>query len=272
MGQLSPESRGRLATYVSEANFFETVLSNDLDRLAEGSRLVEIGSGIGLLSLLSAEKGFKVTAYEPQSPGFSEMLTYREIIEGSWKGTVPVVEWRDTYFGAETAPPETNKADFAFAINVLEHVPDVESFIADTMRSLLPGGRFRFICPNYAFPYEPHFDLPTLFHKALTFHAFQKWIRSSGIDDPLVVWDELSWPTMWRISRILRRMSLRHSFSRSATEFYLRRVADDVSFSARKGRMVRGMFHLGNATSSLILQLTPTLLLPIIDCTVYRHP
>lgn len=270
MAGLSPDSRSRLRTYVAEADFFDAVLSDDLNRLCQGARLMEIGSGIGLLTLRAAAKGFKVTSYEPQSAGFSEMLHHREVVRRSWDGPLPDVEWRNTYFGPATTPIEAEKAVFAFAINVIEHVPDVESFITATIQALKPGGRFRFICPNYAFPYEPHFEIPTLLRKSTTFRVFQKRILASNVDDPLVMWAELSWPNVWKLSRMLRRMNLRHYFSRSGTKFYLNRVTQDATFVARKGPTVRAMFHAGSVAAPIISRLTPVTMLPIIDCTVYR--
>lgn len=270
MERLSPESRCRLKTYVAEADFFEAVLSKDLDTLAAGSRLIEIGSGIGLLSLRLAEKGFTVKAYEPESSGFSEMFDHREIIKTSWLGVLPNVEWCDTYLSAGTDLSASEMGVFAFAVNVLEHVPDIESFIAAAVRSLVPGGRFRFICPNYSFPYEPHFEIPTLLNKELTYRIFQKKILASTVDEPKGTWDELSWPNVWKLSRTLRRMGVRHSFSRAATEFYLLRVTDDPTFLARKSRAVGAMFRLGSAAAPKIVGLVPNSLLPIIDCTVYR--
>lgn len=65
-------------------------------------------------------------------------------------------------------------------------------------------------------------------------------------------------------------MNYRYPFSRSATESYLRRVTDDATSAARKSRTVRAVFRLSRAMSPVILKLTPTSLLPILDCTVYR--
>lgn len=268
---LSPDSRTRLKTYVAEAKFFSDVLDHDWAGLAPGAQVIEIGSGIGLLSLYAAARGLTVTAYEPVSSGFSEVLNYREMILTSWTGPTPEVAWRDTELSAKSAPTAAGRAEFAFAINVVEHVPDIESLIASTMNSLRSGGRFRFICPNYAFPYEPHFEIPTLFHKTITYQVFRRKIRTSAMVDPLAMWDDLSWPNVWTLSRILRRMNLRYNFSKSATAFYLRRVGEDATFSARKGPTVRSLFSVGHSVAPTLLQFTPVSLLPVIDCTVYRN-
>lgn len=267
--RLPLDARSRFLTYISEAKFFDAVLSSDLKGLAPGSRVIEIGSGIGLLALCTAARGFEVTAYEPQSHGFSDMIGFRNIITSSWDGNLPNVSWRDTHLSPESATSD-KKAAFIFAVNVLEHVPNMERFIVAATEWLEPGGRFRFICPNYAFPYEPHFEIPTLLNKTLTFSVFQGKIRASAIEDPVATYEELSWPSVRKISTLLTRLSLRHDFSQVATELYLERVTQDASFVARKGPTVRTLFRLGSAAAPVILRVTPTSLLPVVDCTVYR--
>eukprot|EP00494_Astrolonche_serrata_P011852 UN11950 len=50
----------------------------------------------------------------------------------------------------------------------MEHVDDVDQVIRNVADSLRHGGTYRFTCPNYFFPYEPHFNIPTLLSKNLT--------------------------------------------------------------------------------------------------------
>ncbi len=70
---LDASKRQLLKTYISEAEFFEKVLAPDLSSMAPGSHLVEVGSGVGLLAMNLAAKGFEVTAFEPQASGFADM-------------------------------------------------------------------------------------------------------------------------------------------------------------------------------------------------------
>ena len=43
----------------------------------------------------------------------------------------------------------------------MEHVDDVPLVLRRVMSALRPGAAYRFVCPNYRFPFEPHFDIPT---------------------------------------------------------------------------------------------------------------
>jgi len=47
--------------------------------------------------------------------------------------------------------------DFILSINVMEHLRDPYAPMTQITQNLKPLGKFRFFCPNYDFPYEPHF-------------------------------------------------------------------------------------------------------------------
>ena len=47
--------------------------------------------------------------------------------------------------------------DFIFSVNVMKHLNDPYSVLLQMEETLKPGGTYRFFCPNYAFPHEPHF-------------------------------------------------------------------------------------------------------------------
>lgn len=262
---LEPAQRQWLRTYVSEAQFFNEVLSDDLDSLGTHDEVLEVGSGIGLLSLLAAARGLRVTSLEPQSAGFGEMRTMREAIMAAWQGPLPEVRWIDSTI---ESLPITSSFRYVFAINVVEHVPQPEAFMDEVLGRLDAAGRFRFICPNYHFPYEPHFNIPTLFSKQLTQKAFAKRIRSADLNDSQGLWDELSWPTTRRLRRHLTRSGWSNDFSGSATRAYIDRALSDPDFGERKGPLLR---TAGSAISRLprsAFDRIPAPLLPIIDCTV----
>src|SRR3546814_21121737 len=60
---------------------------------------------------------------------------------------------------AAEALAECDSFDFAFSINVMEHVNDVEQVIINVFNSLKENAYYDFTCPNYLFPYEPHFNI-----------------------------------------------------------------------------------------------------------------
>lgn len=262
---LTDAQRIRLATYVSEAFFFDELLAGDLSALPNETPLLEVGSGIGLLSLLVAARGFPVTSVEPGAAGFGEMSLFRDVVLNAWEGQATGVEWV-----TETvqAVPETRMYGFAFAINVVEHVDEIDGFVDAVMSHVSPMGVFRFVCPNYHLPYEPHFNMPTAFSKPVTGRLMSRRINESDLLDPAGLWDELSWPTVHGIRKILRARQLPFLFSPDATVAYIDRALEDSDFAERKGPVLAYAGRaLGLIPKSIYSQI-PTTLLPLIDCRV----
>jgi SAM-dependent methyltransferase len=96
--------------------------------------------------------------------------------------------------------------DFAFSMNVMEHVDDVPLVLGRVVRALRPGAAYRFVCPNYGFPYEPHFDMPTLLSKSLTWRFLRNRILNSRtVLDPRGTWQSLNWISVAAVRRTCRR-------------------------------------------------------------------
>ena len=82
-------------------------------------------------------------------------------IVANWKPKSPPVEFREVLLDGSTKLEKL--ADYIFAINVIEHVPDFLSLIANGIKAKTNDGVFRLVCPNYTIPYEPHFNIPIIF-------------------------------------------------------------------------------------------------------------
>ena len=165
-----------LETAYGEAVFGATILAEDLAVLPRSARVLDVGAGSMLLSCALQLAGVQVTALEPVAPGFSHLDRLRAMVLEVSAGRGVVPHWLP--IPAEALTLEST-FDYAFSINVMEHVDDVALVIARVVAALRPGGVYRFVCPNYLFPYEPHFDMPTLFSKALTERVFGHRIRTS---------------------------------------------------------------------------------------------
>lgn len=260
--------RRAFVTYVLEALFFDSVLAGDLDGLNGDASILEVGAGIGLLSMLTSLRGFTVTAYEPESDGFSQMHRIRTLLLDCWTGPDLKVNFINGYFGGNQAGGA--EFEYAYAINVIEHVPGPERLIQDVTSSLSASGRARFICPNYDFPYEPHLGIPTLWNKILTHRIFSRIIRKSPIENIEAFWSDLSWPSVRTLRRRLRAAGVHADFDRHAMNNYVGRLQTDDGFVERKGRMFR--FAKAALTPLIIVfaKIMPLVLLPIIDLTTRR--
>ena len=253
-------------TYVLEAEFFEEVLASDVSMLPSGSHLVEIGAGIGLLALNLATQGFEVTAFEPEASGFTEMHAMREVVLSNWIGKIPTVNFIDHYIDATT---EIGKpADYMFAINVIEHVPEYEQLIVNALRLKSESATLRLICPNYAIPYEPHLEIPIILTKNLTWRIFKKRISKSAIPNPVDFWKDLSWPSQRKLEKLLKEMGVVAEFSRDATNHYVRRALNGPKFIERKGPIFGPLLKISATIAKHVTRFIPIALIPIIDCRI----
>lgn len=266
-----PESeRVLINTYVQEAYFYYELLREDLTKLAKNSKVIEIGSGIGLLSLFIAELGHRVTAFEPESNGFSHMLAIRKIILSCWEGKIPEVESINDYFG-QNYIQDDGPIDYMLAINVLEHMvsmSQIDIFLREIKPLIGLKSIFRVICPNYLMPYEPHFDIPTIINKRATYLLFKKKILEKGFSDGLEMWNELSWPTQRKLQKSIRKANLSSEFSRNASANYLKRAFFDDSLQERKGKVTFFLIKAASALLTPIISVLPKKLLPVLDCSI----
>ncbi len=254
-----------LRTYISEAKFFKKIVTPDVANLNSGSYVIEVGSGIGLLSLHLASLGFEVTAFEPQSSGFDQMNAMRTLISENWKPSAPNVEFREASLNQTTQLEKV--ADYIFAINVIEHVHDFEELITHAVKAKTPEATMRIVCPNYSIPYEPHFNIPIIFTKGITQFIFGHKIRSSKIPNSVEFWRDLSWPTQRGLKKILNSKGWHVEFSRDATNEYLKRAFNDSDFIARKGRITGSLFKVISVLAKII-RFVPHAYLPVIDCRI----
>ena len=262
---IPPEITDPLRTYISEAKFFRNIVAPDVANLISGSYVIEVGSGIGLLSLHLASLGFEVTAFEPQSSGFNQMNAMRSLISENWKPSAPQVEFREASLNQTTQLEKL--ADYIFAINVIEHVHNFEELITHAVKAKTPEATMRIVCPNYSIPYEPHFNIPIIFTKRITKFIFGHKIHNSKIPDSDEFWGDLSWPTQKKLKKILKSKGWNVEFSRDATHEYLNRAVSDSDFIVRKGRIIGSLFKLTSVLVKIV-RFVPLAYLPVIDCRI----
>ena len=262
-----PRLQARLETYLEESLFGFKLVSKDLLALPLGSRVLEVGSGIGLLARHISLQGYSVTALEPSAGGFEFMRQLQKHISG-------IVQYKSLADFVETDIPiesfsATKKYDYIFSINVLEHVLDVNGALDSMLDLLNPGGQLRIICPNYSFPYDGHFNIPFIINSKYTYRIFSKRILSFPNDNPLALWKSINGVKAKNLLKLIKKDSRVSGFmfSRFAMQAYLHRASFDEKFIQRKGRIL--IF----AAKWLIfsINLFPLKYTPVIDCSVYRN-
>jgi 2-polyprenyl-3-methyl-5-hydroxy-6-metoxy-1,4-benzoquinol methylase len=112
-------------------------------------KILEVGGGIHLLTRYIHDLRYDITSIEPG--GFAEYIDSLRI---------ELINKTDLKIFTTTLEKFQNKEkfDFIFSMNVLEHTDDIEQHIRCCIKLLKDEHSLLFIqCPNYTFPFEPHF-------------------------------------------------------------------------------------------------------------------
>lgn len=266
-----PELLPLFEIYAAEAQFGRQYISSDLDRLPRGAKIIEIGAGVMLLSCQLVREGYKVTALEPVGTGFSHFERMREVV-------LEVARLHALAPEFLASPAEDLSADkqfdYAFSVNVMEHVTNVELVLERVGDCLKENGVYRFTCPNYFFPYEPHFNLPTLISKNLTEKLLGSYyFRSRLVVDPFGTWQTLNWITSSQVIEGIKKIpGLRLKFNKTMLVSTLERIVTDADFSARRSRSLRVILGgLVFCRLHSLLQFVPIFMQPIMDCSIEKN-
>lgn len=266
----NPELLGTYEIYANEAAHAYSLILENLHILPSKSKVIEIGAGIMLLSCQLAKDGFDVYALEPISAGFGDFEEIKSI----------VIDWstRSGYtFNVYNITVEEmnveNRFSFAYSINVMEHVENVEVAMFNIVRSLVKTGSYRFICPNYLFPYEPHFNLLTFFSKRLTFFILKPLIlKSKRIKEPVALWKSLNWINVIDIKKICKKNEVDYSFNKSVFVNSFERALQDEFFASRRSKFIVQLSKvLVRLRVHKLFNLMPETMLPVIDCTINKQ-
>jgi SAM-dependent methyltransferase len=253
-----------------EARFARAWMSEDISRLPKGAALLEVGGGVFLLSCQLAREGFAVTAIEPTGNGFGAFEELGKLVLelAAQEAPIPFV----ARCKAEDYHSETS-FDFVYSVNVMEHVDDPERVIARVSAVLRPGASYRFFCPNYRFPYEPHFNIPTFITKQWTEKLMGKKIFANiQMDDPAGVWKSLNWITVGMVRRIVNRdQSLVIQCNAKIFSQMLERSVSDKEFAARRSRWVVAIIRqLVNFRIHRVANLVPVTMQPAMDVQLIK--
>ena len=259
-----------LDIYIGEAKFGRQFLNQDLSRLLPEAEILEVGAGSMLLSCQLVREGFNVTSLEPIGYGFSHFRRMQELIleVAGFHQCIPKI-----INEAVEKLVVQNHFDYAFSINVMEHVDNVALALSQVGYSLKQDAFYRFTCPNYLFPYEPHFNCLTLFSKPLTEKIFRKKIfENQAIFDPKGTWESLNWINVLQIKRNVKQLPvLSVSFNRKLLISTLNRIGTDIEFANRRSKWIRYCIKvLIKFRIHYLFGFIPALFRPIIDCKIQR--
>ena len=255
-------------TYLNEAKWGWDFISPSINSLPAGSHVFELGAGPQALAAQVASQDMIVTAIEPSGSGFSIMADLGE------KVNALAAKSNITYTVIDVTGEEyvnSNFFDFAYSVNVMEHVSEIDCVLDNVLYSLKPGGVYQFVCPNYAFPFEPHFNFPTLVHKGLTDMVIRKKaLKASKVSDPEGLWSSLNWITQRKVKKWAKEKdNVSVVFSNRALQMYISRAQKDPIFVQRH----RILSQISMKISPLLLaisKLVPKSISPFIDVKITK--
>lgn len=237
------------------AMFFATAIGEAIQTLrmligidlAANSKVLEVGAGLGIASVAMSQLGFFVTAIEPGGIGFEKNQVASRYL--SVEANNPILVLPETAEEVEFSQDES--FDLIFSNNVLEHVNDLEKAIINLLPLLNESGIMVNSCPNYAFPFEPHFGIPLIpIIPRFTWIFLPRSIRHSGL------WKSLNFVTARDINRILRDTDFSVTFREGTMAKSFSRLRSDEEFAKRHkflGRIASNKFASGFLTRILTL-------------------
>jgi SAM-dependent methyltransferase len=150
---LSPMSRSIapvLGEPAGEGMLVTEVLSSKLERLIrfEGHRYLDVGCGNGSFTVNLGRRFDQVYGIDVE-PG--RVRSFKRKVDGQADRRALLA-----LMSAERTGFPTGFFDVITAIEVFEHIPDLERAAAELARILKPRGFLGLTCPNRLFPFETH--------------------------------------------------------------------------------------------------------------------
>jgi len=230
-----PEDCGALRTYLGEVRIGLDLIA---PFLRPGQRILEIGSGIGALGHFLAGQGLDICGIEPAGSGFDLMDRLARHVDEVAGGSGFRVDDREA---KDLNPDVDGQFDLIFSVHVLEHIDDLEAAFFAMNSVLKPGGRMVHLCPNYRFPYDPHFGVPLPFWSP----GLTKNLNARRISRHKAVWDSLNFIGAGRLKKLARQHTLSVDFHRGVMADTFQRLNDDPVFLSRHsglaGRVASGL-------------------------------
>lgn len=263
-----PELIDLFFTYQNEAIAARNFLDSNLNKLNSGAQILEVGGGILALAVQLASEGFTVTTVEPVGEGFTGISFIMDVF-------IEIAKDENLVFNVIQSPIEDcefdHKFDFIFSINVMEHLKNPYPVILQMVSTLENGGKYRFFCPNYDFPYEPHFGKWLFLRKNKAFYLQGGRAKSNSIplDEALGLHRSLNYITLNKISKYSHLKQIKIIPKRKAFFSLLERAVHDKGLRARHGVLTSIVKLIYLFKFHHIAKLVPARYQPVMDVEAY---
>ena len=178
------------------------------------------------MSLVLHRQGIQVVPIEPGRGGFDQNAQIGFLL----RERLGIRDLTYLALGAEELrAADHGLFDVIFSVNVLEHIPDLESAVDAMCKVLKPDGVMCHTCPNYLIPYEPHFGVPLVpLAPRLTALLLP---NARGTE----LWDSLNFVTLGQMRRAFSRRGFDCEFARGTMHKAFVRLDADEKYRERQG-------------------------------------
>ncbi len=160
----------------------ENMLGIDLRK----SRVLEIGSGMGLFVVVCRLLGIDIVGIEPGANSYQNLRSgIKELLQSNCLPPDLISE-----SPGENLPWDDNCFDVVVGFQVLEHVADPLTTLREAIRVLKPGGKFYMDVPNHFSFIEGHFGIPWLPFLAVHKNQAKQYVHLLGLNPQFL--DELN--------------------------------------------------------------------------------
>lgn len=254
-------------TYQNEVTAAREFLEPNLAELDSGAKVLEIGGGILGLAIQLASEGFEITTVEPVGKGFSGVSFIMEVY-------LEIARHENLSFKFIKSPIEecefNSDFDFIFSINVMEHLENPFSVLLQMTHALKPSGSYRFFCPNYDFPYEPHFSKWLWLRRNSSFYLESS--RAKGLKlgtfEQKNLYESLNFITLRSIIGFCQSNQIRFSCNSYALYNLLDRVTKDRELANRHGHLGSIVIFMHRLKFHALAKAVPRKVQPVMDVTV----
>jgi len=263
-----PELISLFFTYQNEAIAARKLLDSSLKELNSGARILEVGGGILALAVQLASEGFTVTTVEPVGEGFACISFIMDVF-------MEIAKDENLVFNVIQSPIEDcefdHKFDYIFSINVMEHLKNPYPVLLQMVSTLENGGKYRFFCPNYDFPYEPHFGKWLFLRKNKAFYLQGGRAKSNSmpLEETLGLHRSLNYITLNKISKYCELKRIKIIPRRKAFYGLLERAIYDEGLSARHGVLTSIVKLIYFFKFHHLAKIVPVRYQPVMDVEAY---
>lgn len=251
-----PELLDLFNTYQNEAIAGRRYLQSSLSAIDANANILEVGGGILALAVQLSSEDYR--------EGFNGidfiMRLYLELADSE---DLAIHILQDQIEDCKFK----GKFHYIFSINVMEHLKDPYSTMAQLVSYLEEGGVYRFLCPNYDFPYEPHFSKILVRRKNGAFYLGRsalKWNKVATLDSEGLYFS-LNFITTRKVKKVARLEGFTLELNQNIYHELVLRAFQDPILARRHPTLFRLVQIIKQLGLISFLKFWPTNYQPITD-------